>query len=258
MKAKTKKRPRGRPTKLTPGVQRRVCALVARGLDRGQVAAIVGIHRDTLATWLADFHDFSGMVKKAEVRGLEQRLHRVEKAGKRGDWRADTWYVERRDPDRWSLRAFVKQEVTGPGGQPLQVQTVKEGPPLADVVRSEVLAELEQRLKTRDSVSVLEVAFDYFTHKVEAARALTGGAGPIDGSAYALKLRVRFAYIGKLQRLVFCAERLGGHDLTAAQILDAVRGTMPPEKPRAAVTVGTPEPTGPKAPAKVSKTDVIL
>jgi hypothetical protein len=240
------KRPRGRPSAVTREVLRAVLRRIEGGKFLLEALAGERVSRSAFYRAIERFPEFRDALKTALVSQMnttrDLATATIRKAFRRS-WQAAAWWLERNWPAEFGRR--LATEVSGPGGRPVQVATVAEGPPLVDVVRSEVLAELAQALKSAGDARPLEVANDYFTHKVEAARALMGEAGPVSGGDHAFKLRIRYAYIGKLQRLVMQAKRLGGHDLTAAQILDAVRTKMPP--PKAALeTKPMPEPTEPR------------
>ena len=93
----------GRPSKYSRTMLKRICALVARGLNYNQVADAVGIHRDTLNHWQRDFPGFSDALRKAKAMGIARRLERVEKAARK-DWRADAWWLERVLPRQFGRR----------------------------------------------------------------------------------------------------------------------------------------------------------
>ena len=45
----------------------------------------------------------------------------ISNAAVKGDWRAAAWRLERRFPDRWGVKSKVTQEISGPGGGPVEV-----------------------------------------------------------------------------------------------------------------------------------------
>jgi hypothetical protein len=128
---------RGRPTKLTPTVERAVCKAVRAGNYIETAAALAGINKDTLYDWLkrgareatridaghepdageAPYVQFSDAVKKALAESESADLRRIERAGA-DQWQAAAWRLERRFPDRWGRQ---RVEVTGKDGGPLEV-----------------------------------------------------------------------------------------------------------------------------------------
>ncbi len=102
----------GRPTSLTPEVQRAICNALRSGNYRDTAAQAAGIHRNTLRNWLqrgeageAVFVDFLCAVEKAEAQGEKKLLREIRK-GVDG-WQSRSWILERRWPARWSGRVRV-------------------------------------------------------------------------------------------------------------------------------------------------------
>jgi len=75
--------------------------MISRGMNYAQAADAVGIHRDTLNDWEHTKSDFSDALRKAKAEGINRRLERIERAAKKGDWRADAWWLERVYPDQF-------------------------------------------------------------------------------------------------------------------------------------------------------------
>lgn len=117
MKAKQKKK-QGRPIKHTPKMIRRVSELAALGMTQRQICTIVNVNECTLSTWKTTFPKINKAIEKGTALGIERRLKRIEKAGKRGSWQADAWQLERRNPDQFAKRF----ESTGVGGGPIEVE----------------------------------------------------------------------------------------------------------------------------------------
>ncbi len=109
------KLPRGRPTKLTPDIQDRICAHIRNGLTREHAAQSCGISAFTLRQWLKRgreeprgiFCDFLAVVKVAESSCLADCLDTIMKAAKK-DWKAAAWIAERRDRKTYA-RPIVDQ-----------------------------------------------------------------------------------------------------------------------------------------------------
>lgn len=102
----------GRPTSLTPEVERAILGALRGGNYRETAAQAAGIHRNTLRNWIKageagdpDFVEFLCAVEKAEAYG-ERKLLRHIRAGCDG-WQSKAWIMERRWPGRWSGRVRV-------------------------------------------------------------------------------------------------------------------------------------------------------
>ena len=54
-----------------------------------------GVSIDSLNRWVEADDDFALMVRQAESEAVAERLSRITNASKRGDWKADTWILER-------------------------------------------------------------------------------------------------------------------------------------------------------------------
>lgn len=102
---------RGRKTKLTPETQQRICKALRAGTYRKTAAATAGIGEKTFYTWLARgetenagaYHYFVEAVQLAEAEGEAHLLATIHAASKL-DWRAASWILERKYPDRWGRR----------------------------------------------------------------------------------------------------------------------------------------------------------
>lgn len=106
------KRGRGRPSKLTAPVKRRILAVLRTGGTRALACARGGIDTATFHRWLnnagADYREFSSEIERAEADAFANALARIDKAAKKGDWRAAKWLLERRMPDDYGERQRVE------------------------------------------------------------------------------------------------------------------------------------------------------
>lgn len=134
-------RPIGRPTELTPAVQDTLADLLRRGMTRQAAAAAVGIGWATLKEWVARgegtdpdrepteiYAAFAAAIREAEASFEAEAIADIRAAttfGGAPDWKAKAWLLERRFPEQWGNRTKqeVKQEVSGPGGKPIQMTT---------------------------------------------------------------------------------------------------------------------------------------
>ena len=108
----------GRPSKLTPEVQERICQAIRAGNYYEAACAYAGIHYSTFRKWMQKgettksgkfrefFEDVTRAEYEAEVRMVAQwQKHMPE------DYRAIRDFLERRYPDRWGRRLDVKQDI---------------------------------------------------------------------------------------------------------------------------------------------------
>lgn len=119
----------GRPTKLTPEVQERICDALRKGCTRRAAAAYAGISEDTLYNWIArgegraksppreEFTRFSEAVKRAESEAEKRYTEIIYRAADE-TWQAAAWWLERRYPKEWGRR------------ERHEVQGSEDGPPI--------------------------------------------------------------------------------------------------------------------------------
>lgn len=99
----------GRPTKLTPELQRLVCDTLRRGAYLETAAALAGVDRTTLQEWLRRggreedgiYVDFSRAVQTAQAEAEMRDLDRIDAAAEAGAWQASAWRLERKHSGRW-------------------------------------------------------------------------------------------------------------------------------------------------------------
>lgn len=132
-----KKTGRGRPTKLTPEVQREVCAAIAAGNYIEPSAMRAGIDKVTLYNWLRKagneinrvnrgiakgrnckitaklqpYVDFLHAVKKAEAEAEARDVAIISKAALT-QWQAAAWRLERKHYRRWGRRQNLEIDTT--------------------------------------------------------------------------------------------------------------------------------------------------
>lgn len=132
-----KKTSRGRPTKLTPGVQQEICAAIAAGNYIEPSAMRAGIDKTTLYNWLRKAGKEVERVAKGEAKGRNVRvaakmqpyvdfLHAVKKAEAEAEardvaiiskaaltqWQAAAWRLERKHYRRWGRRQNLEIDTT--------------------------------------------------------------------------------------------------------------------------------------------------
>ena len=110
----------GRPTKLTPEVQDKICAALRGGNWRKVAARWAGIGERTFERWMKQggeeskgpLADFVVRVIEAEE-AAEIRMVALVMTAAAKDPRHAEWWLERKHPDRWGRIERVKAEVSG-------------------------------------------------------------------------------------------------------------------------------------------------
>ena len=131
----------GRPIKLTSDVQEEICRATRIGAKREIAARAAGISESTFYGWVArgkaererlqrprtrprkretPFLEFLEALERAEAKGEVTHLETIADDGSSGS----KWILSRRHPERWA--PTTKQEVSGPGGEAIQVKSVRE------------------------------------------------------------------------------------------------------------------------------------
>ena len=128
---------RGRKSKLTPEVQAEIVSSIQVGVYAKTAAAAAGINETTYYEWLqrgrearengraSKYRDFLEEIETADAQAEKQHFNMIvrQAAGSRtspGDWKAAAWILERKYPEKYGRK--VAQEVSGPGGAPVQHQ----------------------------------------------------------------------------------------------------------------------------------------
>ena len=119
----------GRKTKLDEKRLKKVVDGITAGLPYDTACALAGITYQTFLNWMrageaaesGKFFEFFEEVKKAEAIAESVHIANIKNAGKSGVWQADAWMLERRHPEKWGRREQIKQEISGPEGEPLKV-----------------------------------------------------------------------------------------------------------------------------------------
>jgi hypothetical protein len=105
----------GRPTKLTPAIQKKICDGLRNGLYADSAAILGGICEDTYYEWIKrgeagdePYASFSEAVKEATAEAEQNALADV-KMGRTGKddpphWTSAAWFLERRFPSKYGRR----------------------------------------------------------------------------------------------------------------------------------------------------------
>lgn len=115
---------KGRPSKYTPDVVKRILDALRDGNSHNGAAAAGGIVPSTFYEWMNAHPDFSEAVHHAE-RECELALVADLRKMAREDHRPLQFMLERRFPETWGRRQEQKIEITGANGGPVQVIDVR-------------------------------------------------------------------------------------------------------------------------------------
>ncbi len=140
---------KGRPSKLTPDRQAKICDALKAGSTRKNAAEYAGVGKSTMRQWELDFPEFLEALELAEAECEARNVAVIQKAGsgfkshktvtktyenrdKAGnvigitsettttvetefDWRASAWWLERRRSDDYKLKQAT--DITSNGEQ---------------------------------------------------------------------------------------------------------------------------------------------
>jgi hypothetical protein len=156
----------GRPCKLTPEVQERVCAALRAGNYYEAAAACAGVTYWCLRKWMQQgkrarsgrYFQFFQAATQAEA-DAEATIVAQWRAQIPDNWPAARDFLARRFPDRWGPKE--RQEITGKGGKALDALAAFEqlarggdagppGPAEADPVRLRITQVLDDAAGTAD------------------------------------------------------------------------------------------------------------
>jgi hypothetical protein len=107
----------GRPLKLTEARFRRLLGLIREGHTNSAACRIEGLHYTTWRDHIQQKPEWRALVAEAEkVRDEVWRDHALEmiKSAMPKNWQAAMTYLERKYPNAWALRNFVRPDPSAP------------------------------------------------------------------------------------------------------------------------------------------------
>ncbi len=115
-----RKRKRGRPSTLTPDVQKALVRIVRAGNYLETACAHTGVDYGTCLNWLTRgkaetsgaHREFREAIEKARAYAEQVSLRQIRVAARK-EWTAAAWYLERTKPERWGRANRDKLELTG-------------------------------------------------------------------------------------------------------------------------------------------------
>lgn len=108
-----------KPTVRTLEVRSRICEALRLGANYTDACAAAGISRSAFMLWKAEDAEFADFIENAKTYHRLMALRRIQRAAKRGDWKAASYLLERHDrqgpkepPDAGELRGAAERGVT--------------------------------------------------------------------------------------------------------------------------------------------------
>jgi hypothetical protein len=127
----SKKSPRrGRPTKFSEALWESILALAAEGLPMKWCCLRVGISPDTAELWRLARPELEHRLQVAQSLAVANRLKRIEAAAigskaKPGDWRADSWLLEKCHPMDFQTKPGIEVNNNVTTNNTLQITLVE-------------------------------------------------------------------------------------------------------------------------------------
>ncbi len=98
---------RGRPTKLSPALQKKIVTTIRKGNYREVAACLVGLAPETLSRWMSrddqPYMDFRQAVLEAEQLAEMRAVELIMRAAAK-DANHAKWWLERKFPHRWGRK----------------------------------------------------------------------------------------------------------------------------------------------------------
>jgi transposase len=105
----------GRPSKLTPELQKTITEAIVIGATYQAAAEYAGISYDAFNEWMKrtgkQYVEFRQSVMKANAQARVNLVAKIQMSAKKGDWRAAAWILERRFRDEYGAQLNVKAEI---------------------------------------------------------------------------------------------------------------------------------------------------
>ena len=119
-----------RPSKLTDDTKRKLVLALRAGNDQKVAAQMAGIGETTFYRWMEmgekenaqkEYREFWELVKRAIAEAEIDAVARIQQAAQNGRWQAAAWWLERKHPERWGRNDKIRAEISGPNGEPIQI-----------------------------------------------------------------------------------------------------------------------------------------
>lgn len=119
-----------RPSKLTDETKRKLVLALRAGNDQKVAAQLAGIGETTFYRWLElgeqpdakkEYREFRELVQRTLAEAEIDAIARIQQAASNGRWQAAAWWLERKYPERWGRNDKIRAEISGPNGEPIQI-----------------------------------------------------------------------------------------------------------------------------------------
>lgn len=100
----------GRSDDFNEVAERRILESVREGSTLQMAARSAGISPRTLRRWRDRYPDFDRKVQRAKAEAGERALGVIQEAADKGDWRAASWWLEKRFPEQYGETDDLPEE----------------------------------------------------------------------------------------------------------------------------------------------------
>ena len=97
--------------------------LAARGLNRDQIADVLGFHRATLFEKQKEYPDFYDAIKRGCSKGVDKVANALYEGAMGGNTTAQIFYLKNRAPKDWQDRRDLTH--AGPDGGPVKIDKIE-------------------------------------------------------------------------------------------------------------------------------------
>ena len=106
----------GRPKfEITPEVLKKTEKLAAQGLDKKQIAKVLGICYQTLNEKTKEFSEFSDAIETGKAKGVATVSNALFEKAKSGDVVAQKYFLNNRNSDNWKDKVHQDHTSNGEG-----------------------------------------------------------------------------------------------------------------------------------------------
>ena len=108
----SKKKPQGRPSKKIPKYVEPLLENLRSGMSYDAACSLANLSRSTVEKWRQNDEDFNAEFEAAIDYAEAVMIKEIKRLGnEKSDWRAIAWLLERRLPERWSLKREVDMTI---------------------------------------------------------------------------------------------------------------------------------------------------
>lgn len=124
-----------RPRYDDPTLRERLTAALKAGNYIETACQYAGLGYSTYFKWMQEAKaddappelvEFMESVESARAQAIVRNVKLIQDAAQNGTWQAAAWWLERSQPTMWGRNDKVRQEVSGPNGGAIQVQSLDD------------------------------------------------------------------------------------------------------------------------------------